>query len=489
MTLLSASAVMLGQGSNSVTVVAGTTFSLTVGINAVVASVNTFNFSPSPSFQFGTASSITGTVTFADPSGAAITGSGNVPNYLQPITITSNDPHVTITPSSVTTPGQSFTAHYDGSALVASQVMITATSGSTVVASGPVILPGLIVTRYNLGALGSGFTAGPEQIVVGPDGNIWWTERITNMIGRINPSIGASSIVHFPSGFASGFAAGITVGPDGNMWYSNDGRLIARMTTSGTVPGTGPAQITVGAPGSAVGRLNTDSQGNVWYLNGGAGFSQVAYVDASFTVHTFGAKPSGVNSIRPFGGLSLGADNAMWFTEENAYPNYPTNRAHYHACKRLQRVRDSEYTDPNSGPLIYPTDITKGPDGKIWYSEFDGNSNAPNQFYANFVPGVTINITEFPNVINPAAFANLVTIFTGADGNIWLAEGGGAVRVIPSNPTMPNTEFFTDNGQTSMIDCLRGTTPDNHLWCTAIGSAGGNGFIPTADSIITWAPR
>lgn len=262
-TLLSASAVMLGQGSNSVTVVAGTTFSLTVGINAVVASVNTFNFSPSPSFQFGTASSITGTVTFADPSGAAITGSGNVPNYLQPITITSNDPHVTITPSSVTTPGQSFTAHYDGSALVASQVMITATSGSTVVASGPVILPGLIVTRYNLGALGSGFTAGPEQIVVGPDGNIWWTERITNMIGRINPSIGASSIVHFPSGFASGFAAGITVGPDGNMWYSNDGQLIARMTTSGTVPGTGPAQITVGAPGSAVGRLNTDSQGNV----------------------------------------------------------------------------------------------------------------------------------------------------------------------------------------------------------------------------------
>jgi len=93
-------------------------------------------------------------------------------------------------------------------------------------------------------------------------------------------------------------------------------------------------------------------------------------------------------------------------------------------------------------------------------------------------------------VINPNAFANLVTIFTGADGNVWMAEGGGAVRINPASPSTPVVQFFTDDGQTSMINCISGATPDGNLWCSAYGGpALGQGFIPTADAILTWKPR
>jgi streptogramin lyase len=345
----------------------------------------------------------------------------------------------------------------------------------------------LSVTRYNLAPISSPGTIFPEQIVVGPDGNIWWTEEFTNMIGRITPGapVTAPGIVHFPTGVA-GVATGIATGCDGNIWYSNAGQIISRMTPTGGVPGTGPQQITVGAPGSQVGRLATDSNGNVWYVNAGAGFSQVAYVDCTtFIAHIFGSTPT-ANALQTFAGLALGADNAMWFTEAVPPAIHQIGRITTPANGTAGTY--TEYPVTVTGSFTYPTDITKGSDGKMWFSVF--GSVATNQFFANFVPGVTIAINEFPNVIDPNLFANLVTIFNGADGNIWMAEGGGAVRIVPGSPTTPDVEFFTDNGQTSMLNCISGTTPDGNLWCTAYGGPSlGPPFIATADAILTWKPR
>lgn len=88
-----------------------------------------------------------------------------------------------------------------------------------------------------------------------------------------------------------------------------------------------------------------------------------------------------------------------------------------------------------------------------------------------------------------------MTITKGFDGNMWMAEGGGAVSIPPANPTMPVVQFFTDDGQTTMVKCVAGpdqtgsTTPGN-IWCTAIGSPPlGMGFIATTDSILSWKPR
>jgi len=469
---------LLGSGSNSTTIVLGTAFNVAVGVNPVVAGLMT---SANISFTLGTAASQTITPTFLDPAGQIITGSGNVPNFLNTIGISFNDPHITATPSSLTTPGQSITFSYDGSAAVASNVTSTITSNGVPVFTNQIAIPGLLAIRYNLGAIGGG-GIGPGQIVVGPDNNMWWTERQTNLIGRINPTLGASSITHFPSGFATGSANGITKGGDGNIWYSNGNRLIARMTPTGGVPTTGPAQITIGAIGAAAYELATDSQGNVWFLD--AGFSHVGYIDMNtFAVNTFGSTPT-ANALGSSSHITLGSDKAMWFTENNVVRNIGR-------ISTLANGTAGTYFEngvANSGPNTLPVDITTGPDGNIWFCEFA--STAANQFFASLTPvaGPPVSYNEYTNVINPAAFANLVTIFNGGDGNVWMAEGGGAVKIPPGNPTSAVAEFFTDNGQTSMEKCVAG--PDGNLWCTAVGSGSlGPGFIATADSIVTWKPR
>ncbi len=185
---------LLGSGSNSTTVVTGTAFTVAVGVNPVAASLASSN---NTNFKVGVAGSNTFTPVFADAASQMITGSGNVPNYLFPLTITPNSTHVTFTPSTLTTPGQQITVAYDGSGAAPASVTITiATNGATIF-TGTIPVSGLAVTRHGIGAIGS---VDPEQITVGPDGNIWWAEGTDNMVGRISTANG-SNPVHFNTGF------------------------------------------------------------------------------------------------------------------------------------------------------------------------------------------------------------------------------------------------------------------------------------------------
>src|SRR6266581_4293481 len=73
----------------------------------------------------------------------------------------------------------------------------------------------------------------PQEITAGPDGNLWFTERAGNQIGRITTS---GSLTEFLIPTPSSLPEGITVGPDGNLWFTefNIGN-IGRITTAGLV--------------------------------------------------------------------------------------------------------------------------------------------------------------------------------------------------------------------------------------------------------------
>jgi len=62
---------------------------------------------------------------------------------------------------------------------------------------------------------------------VGPDGNIWFTERSGNKIGRITTS---GVVTEYSSGMSSTTKPiGITTGPDGNLWFAEaSGNKIAK---------------------------------------------------------------------------------------------------------------------------------------------------------------------------------------------------------------------------------------------------------------------
>src|SRR5215469_4760962 len=67
-------------------------------------------------------------------------------------------------------------------------------------------------------------TSQPWNITPGPDGNLWFTEKIGNKVGYINPT--TKQITEFnlsqdaPPGY--NYPEGITEGPDGNMWVADE---------------------------------------------------------------------------------------------------------------------------------------------------------------------------------------------------------------------------------------------------------------------------
>ncbi len=152
---------------------------------------------------------------------------------------------------------------------------------------------------------------GPENIALGPDGNLWFTENGNSDIGEINPQTDAVSYYEIPTGTAT--PVGIAAGPAGSntMWFTEfNGNKIGEfnVNTPGTIneyslgAGAGPGQITLGPNG-----------GNMWFTEWGA--SKIGEIVASgqnmgqitlFPTPTPNAAPTAITA---------GSDGALWFTE------------------------------------------------------------------------------------------------------------------------------------------------------------------------------
>ena len=459
------SAVLLGQGGNSVTVVSGTVFNLTVGINPIVATVN--QTTTACCYTFGMANSQSSQITFADASGAAITGSGNVPNFLAPVTLVSSDPHFTTTPTQLLTPGQGFTVNYDGSPAVAQTVTVTAMVGALTLTTETFQMPGLFITRFNLGAIG---TINPQQIASGPDGNVWVALQATNDIARVTP---AGVVSMFPTGFIAGHGPmGVTVGGDGLIYYTdNNSCSIGRMDANGVQQG-GLAAAAGG--GCNLWQMGTDGSGNVWYVD--TSHNEVGYmVPASWpSPGTFcGVLPTAFSfSINQT--ITLGHDGAMWFTEGGN--GHKIGR--YASTATCNPGGLTEYTPPSAGNHDLGG-LALGADNNLWFTE-----QSPN-IYGKITPAGAI--TELPNSIGgPVWIAS-----ASADGDLYVPQGGGAATFNPATPATSVTQMFVDangkEGQTNMRSAING--PDGNVWFSGDGSAGGGGFIATQDEVAKFVPR
>src|SRR5688500_218892 len=60
---------------------------------------------------------------------------------------------------------------------------------------------------------------GPGDIVLGPDGKLWFTEKTTNKIGRVTPG-DPPLIEEFDVAATFTEPFNITVGPDNRIWFS-----------------------------------------------------------------------------------------------------------------------------------------------------------------------------------------------------------------------------------------------------------------------------
>src|SRR2546422_6852 len=204
---------------------------------------------------------------------------------------------------------------------------------------------------------------GPTSIIAGRDGNLWFTERFGNKIGRIAPTSGL--ITEFcqvltagnPSGI-TGSPRGITVGPDGNIWFAEVSGVIGRITSAGVITefasdlirDSGPFAITAGR------------DGNLWFTEDSG--NKIGRITPAGVITEFplppnlNCPPNGSNS--PLG-ITAGPDGNLWFTESCG-----------NKVGRITPTGDiTEFAvaTPGSGPM----GITVGADGNLWFTESNSN--------------------------------------------------------------------------------------------------------------------
>ncbi len=310
--------------------------------------------------------------------------------------------------------------HTRSSALIGALSLI----GGVVVLNEPTIpSAAAVVGSSNHGGVISIYTGsgidGPQDITVGPDGAMWFTNEYNNSIGRITT---AGTVSKFTDSTIDA-PVGITSGPDGALWFTNSGNnSIGRITTSGAVfdyTGIGidvPQDITVGPDGA------------LWFTN----FSNdsIGRITTAGTVSNY----TGAGVSAPWD-ITNGPDGALWFTNQDN-----------NSIGRITTAGTvSNYTNPD---IDNPHGITTGPDGALWFT--------------NVLDRTIGRITTSGVVSTYAAGGGPAEITVGPDGALWFANvnGGSIGRITADGVTSKYKDATSDRpwGITA--------GPDGALWFT-----------------------
>ena len=262
------------------------------------------------------------------------------------------------------------------------------------------ITPAGVITEYGTGI---GAHQRANDIVAGPDGNMWFVELSVDIpneyrgIGRITPS---GAIMEFA--LTRFTPRSIAAGSDGNLWFTvspeyNQPASISRITPAGVVtdfsdglqPNASPFQIVTGR------------DGNLWFLD----FPDtIGRIDASGKIREFPLGPDAQNAA----GITAASDGNVWITANDAA-----------GSSRVVRVKpDGTLTAFAAGitPGRFAAAITEGPDGSLWFVEATLQEGTVG--LGRITPDGAI--TEFPSPVGPNS--GETAIATGCDGNLWLTE-------------------------------------------------------------------
>lgn len=278
---------------------------------------------------------------------------------------------------------------------------------------------------------GSSLKPRPAGITAGPDGALWFADTQNAVIGRITPS---GAITTYPTTEVPGNS--ITVGPDGALWFVElrccMRGAIARITTSGVLaeyPVTGePDSIAAGPDGA------------LWFTIPYSTYSSVS-----------GYGGSAIGRITPGGaitwyhlpdqayptGITAGPDGALWFRENGGIGRIATNGTILsYPAPALQNAY-----------WLAGTSITAGPDGALWFAE-------PNGVGRITTAGI---VTEFP------VTAGCVSgIAAGSDRALWYTGCQNRLGRITTSGSV--TEYAVPTAGSNPLGITAG--PDGAIWFT-----------------------
>jgi virginiamycin B lyase len=286
-------------------------------------------------------------------------------------------------------------------------------SGTNISVAGGTAICG-VVTEYAL----SSPSAGPEGIVAGADGNLWFTEIGAGKVGRITTS---GTINEY--GPAGSQPYDIVAGKNNDLWYTDVVGGIGNITTSGVI-----SEYTTGLSGASPIGVTIDSSGTPWFTECTA--NEIANFSGG-VVSTFTA---GIPDPSPFG-ITLGPDGNFWFAAQDG-----------HVVKATPAGALTPYS--TTGPVQW---ITTGAGGDLWFTE---------GFGAGIGRITTAGVlTEYPIPSGNGAYG----IAPGPDGNIWFTEQTSSkIASITTGGVI--TEFAVPT--TAEIDFLT-AGPDGAIWFTS----------------------
>ncbi len=240
----------------------------------------------------------------------------------------------------------------------------------------------------------------PNWIAVGPDGNLWFTGQVSGAggVGRMPP--GDPSATESFGGFGIISVQGIAVGPDGNLWVVDSGSdQVERITTAGAAaPASEIATAGLGGRGITLG-----PDGNVWIA--GFGGQKLGKITPAGDYTGIDA-PGGVTPYDVVGG----PDGNVWYAAQGT------------TVGRITANADATEDAVNfTSKGVDPFGITAGPDGAIWYAEFQANAIGRVD-----VGGGTTQITGLtPSASDPSKAAGPRYVTAGPQNTIWFTEETG----------------------------------------------------------------
>jgi streptogramin lyase len=310
-------------------------------------------------------------------------------------------------------------------------------------APGLAASPAPTITEYAATPPGSYEPTQPEQMTVGGDGSIWYTDggSFVYRMTASGPDIGQTTGFEALQG---GAPDGIALGGDGNLWFTEGqagelGRLNYQggccsisefdLPSQNSTPGPDPDGITSG-PGDTL-----------WFTE--AGNNQIGRVDLAqvsagtsegiteFPVPgaTIG-QTGGGNAAVAADSIAVGPDDDLWFTEAGSQKIGVMNIS-----------GEMVDTFPTSGTLAGPPyAIVEGPSGTMWFTE----SGSADRIGEIIPAGTTIDVggtrityastTLFEFQLPPTPTGNfgaLWSIVLGPDGNLWFTYGAGMGCINP----------------------------------------------------------
>ena len=186
--------------------------------------------------------------------------------------------------------------------------------------------------------------SGPDGIVPGPDGALWFTNFANNSIGRIT----TAGVVTSYTGTGILHPLEIAAGPDGALWFTNfSDNTIGRITTAGAV--TNFTDASINDPYG----ITAGPDGALWFTN--------------FSNNSIGRITHRRRGHQLHRRHDQGAGRDRGRSRRCVVVHQPGRRLdrtdHHRGCRH--QLHRTEHR--------HPTGITAGPDGALWFTNQTGS--------------------------------------------------------------------------------------------------------------------